>query len=248
MMITKTFIYKEWEDAGLWGWIEPEKADVFDPATGMGVAHDTIEHVGNHHNPTVDEIMAFGAIVAFRVRGEYWVVHEHKYVITDPVHHVGGSFNQVFEGFYGDGCDDIDGDIPFIEPQPKVDEEGEMWIDCVLEKGMALEETKEAFYYANLIEEGEEIPEMYFNLVRDWMRRGYRLAIEKYGDRPYEVNDAFKIISDGADHAMKFLEDGVDEGRELVVTLDTETLEASVDLQDPPWEDSDEYEDIEEAA
>jgi hypothetical protein len=255
MILEKTFIYKLWEDTGSWGFIEREKIGIFDPATGLGVAHDTLEHVGGHPNPVVDELMAFGAIIAFRGHGNYWMMFPHQHAIPDPAYQISGGFENALRAL-----ETGDWSLTPIEDQKPLDEGYEDLIDRVLSEAVKQEEV---IYIFCGDDEGDdegndlvrEVPKSEIEFMRNWMRRGCRLALEKYDPDPSNYNaedhflEAFFQIETEVDEIIKHLEDGLDEDRELVVKIDTDGMDVTITLGKSPYEeDFDEGEDFQEAA
>lgn len=70
-MIHRIFEWREDQELGGYGWIMKGQP-TFNASTGLGIAHDTLEHFANRYGSIADEMLAFGAILRVRVEGGYF--------------------------------------------------------------------------------------------------------------------------------------------------------------------------------
>lgn len=220
-MIRRKFLCEENPEYGELGF-RPAWLSDGEAYSGLGVAHDTLEH-GLHDNGTVAaEFQAFGAMVFVRGLCDYW---RERGNIRPPHEHI-GSIQDIMERVH-DGTQILEA-APTT--QPLRNERAEQIIaDSVF---YALREAKEAdskygLDYRFLTPEQAEH-------FRNWMRIGYRRACRRYaGLDPYDVQYCFGKIETGADKLLKHAE----EGQELIVLCDPRHARVDMYCDYPPAND-----------
>jgi hypothetical protein len=91
------FLYEYHQDFGYYGWRWDKRPD-FDPATGIGVAHDIMEHLPNDDRSLWGEVEAVGASVYLRGLNGFF----HRRSSYIPVHeHIGSGLMEVAEHYTG---------------------------------------------------------------------------------------------------------------------------------------------------
>lgn len=186
-MITKKFTCKMHEDHGNLGWVMNTMPH-FDPATGMGVAHDCLEHLTRRVG-FEGEMEAFGASLWIRGEGGYWQGR-------------GAHNSEWFQNTCGEVAEFLAQANGVCAKPPRADELEE-WLEEQLQQlkthavdSWASEELADRFSLEHITEE-----ELAANLenVLGWVRRGYHNADKKYTAYQYDVCYLFQQIEKEVD-------------------------------------------------
>lgn len=167
-----------------------------DPFSGMGTAHDMLEHFPRDKGSTEEELMALGASFFVRDFGGYHAQKGSRN--SNPGYHMGPDIadQQGYKSDRGEGmalrdpgrttaCEEID---EFIAE--------------------ALKEARKESYERN----DGKIP-MYLHKSEEkkiygWMRKGYRKAVRRYkGMKSWHVCHVFMLIEEAVDKFLKHCED-----------------------------------------
>lgn len=212
-MIVRTLTCAEHKDYGFMGW-RPNWIPHFDPSSGLGVAHDVLEHARRDPGTIESEFQAFGAIVW--LRGESGWFYEHRPHASDIAWQMASDFMQQAEYLDGEGRK--------LHPAPKTrplayDGAEDMVQRCVT-KGLALIRSEhEDGYLHGLIDRESAV---------SYMRMGYRAAERRLGDS-FGAASLFDRISEGADRHLKNAEPGM----ELTLRVDTRAFRVQMDVDYP---------------
>ena len=208
-------------ELGYNGILTQNSPSYFEPGTGLTLAHDILEHVGNHPNPYVDEFMALGAIMAVRIEQGYHT--GFRYLGRED--QVSDVFNLV-ESMH---CQDETLTEPSTHPQGH-----DLW-----EEVLSFTEEGINNFLEEKAKEGEEEIELLENLAENitaWVIEGYENCLQHYeGQDLYSICHLFKKIAEQCDKWLK----GAEIGYEATLTLDFESCEA---ILEEVWEFGEEEE------
>lgn len=177
-MRTYTFVKKENRDYGYPGLILENAPDTYYPLSGMGVAHDVMEHHWNDDGSVRDEIMALGA--ALYVRGEeYW----NGRFFSNPGDQISPDLIDLFHSWLG-------GDyLPHPGRTLKLPDDEEGWIEKACENVAKELDCEEASEVKEFVEK-----------ARGWLRKGFRQAALRYRNaKKFELPYIFMQIEKAAD-------------------------------------------------
>lgn len=219
-MIRRKFIYEEHREHGGFGF-RPLWLPNADPASGMTVAHDVLEHFP-HDNGSVDhEFKAFGAMMFVRGVCGWWAEQGSYY--PDPAKQVGGDFYDLLSRVHeGDENLNPPGIVPPLRQYDDL-------LQRVAKAGCE-EATKEL---QNGYDPKECVSPEEHDRILGWMRLGFRAARRRYsGCDPYDVQCAFTHIKKVSDDILKRLnEDESMTGAKLIVHCDPTPYTGSVTVE-----------------
>jgi hypothetical protein len=186
-MVTKKFTCKVSEEHGFLGWVMNTMPH-FDPATGMGVAHDCLEHLTRRVG-FEGEMEAFGVALFIRYGGGYWTER--------------GAYDSSWSG---NTCTEVaeflarDTDMTVAKaPRTPLLEDGE-------EEEIAKMQTRalEDFYSEwadsyGLEDTPREVVSLALERAAVWIRRGFRNAERKYTAPVYDLAYMFAQIEKEVD-------------------------------------------------
>lgn len=205
----KTFNLKTQEhpDYGELGVVSPQLQDHFDPASGMGLAHDILEHVTFHENPYVDEFMAIGAFIHVRVEQGFYAWGYNPDSLGYEVK------NLLQSHYWQDGEQ-----IPHCNGVFEEDHYRE-------EIYKQVEESVKRFVEEEEIEDQDLIPSS--NQIANWILLGYEKAVRHYEqvDVYTLCHEVFKQIQAQVDQWLKDAE----EGDQATLTVDFDKYEVKLD-------------------
>lgn len=215
-MKTYKFTVKEHEEYGTLGFAPQWYPNGY-PLSGMGVAHDILEHFPNDEGEAEGEFMALGA--SYRIRGETGYFQRNGNV-NSPARHLSSDFPMIF-----DVTEQQRGSTR-IKPCPrKARVEPEV-----------LEVFKEIMAYAKeeLVEQEREdvLHEEDEQHIINWMALGYVKAGQRYSwkkcrfDFHSLAHQLFQSIEEQANRLLKCAE----EGMELTVKVNLRQLEATCSM------------------
>ena len=204
-------------ETGMDGWI-PDAQPEFDPSNGLGVAHDSLEHLKLHEGTIEQECHAFGVMLYGRGLGGYF--YQLRSLNPDPVWHMGASLGGAFRDVFEAGREG-----PLKKPTGRIYpvEDGEDLI------GEIVRQTVKSF---DLEADAYPGQEEWFNAHRLaikqnlalWLRKGARDAERYYRAPSWALSDLFRRVAEKVDEFTHIAE----EGDRLVVTVQRETLNWSV--------------------
>lgn len=212
------------------GWILQGAPDTFDPLSGMGVAHDLLEHKRNDDGSKEDELMALGAMLFVRGEGGYFhLFPHHPMASTDPGYQMSGDLERLWQGdeHWEGACWD-----PVADPgrTHRLGEDVEAWIDS------AVKYVREEIEYDTCFERERARATAYLDAIPGWLRKGYRYARRRYARcSAGELTHMFHTIQEEADRMLKVCDVG--ERMEVEITA----CRCKVDVRLVSWW-GDEYE------
>ncbi|MEZ2310799.1 hypothetical protein AB6809_29565 [Paraburkholderia sp. RCC_158] len=208
-MITRKFICKEHPEGGFNGW-RPSWMPHFDPMPGLGVAHDTLEHLVSDDGTVEAEFKAFGAIVWLR-DGASWFGRNGT--DSDVAVHMSGDIREQAEY--------LNSECRRLRAAPRTqrlsDDCAEEAIERCIQKGFKeiLDECSEST--ARLLNRND---------VRSYMRIGYRRTQRRFAAAgPHNMAWVFDQIVEQADRKLK----GAELDDELIVRVDATLHRVYVD-------------------
>lgn len=210
-MAIKTFSLQvqEHPEYGELGVVSPQLQDHFDPASGMGLAHDILEHVYPHGNPYVDEFLAIGAFIHVRVEQGF-----HNRVFNWGS--LGYEVQNLLQSHYWQ-----DGDlIPHCNGVFEEDHYREE-IEGQVEKGLKL--------FAEEEEVDQDLISYDTSQIANWILLGYEKAVRHYSEQKVDVytlcHEVFKQIQAQVGQWLK----GAEEGDQATLTVDLDKYEVKLD-------------------
>jgi hypothetical protein len=217
-MIT-SFDWREDKEFGHYGWIMTGMPD-FNASTGLGIAHDTLEHFANGDGSLTDEMMAFGAMMYIRGEGGYFDALPNNNNV--PHLQLGGDICRFLQ-------DERRGSIHIRKP-PRTYSIGEMDSEIQLS-------IKEGVRLANSELDDGDTPfstgEVTDRMI-GWMRIGYRKAERRYCNAaPIYLAHLFTEIRDTVDRQFKHGE----EGEKLIVKVCQKSLKFRIYREEPDYGD-----------
>ncbi len=216
-MIVRRFVRQHHEEYGYDGW-RPEWIPHFDPSEGLGVAHDTLEHVLHDAGTVETEFMALGTIAWLRGQGGWF--YQHRPHASDLAYQMSGDF--LSQADYLDGEGRSMKKAPPTRPLADGDMDDALQ-ECV-RKGMKLladECDRDGGEKSALIDPVSAL---------SYLRMGFRRAARRYASSdPSEMCWIFDEIMQGAEKHGKHAE----LGEVLVVRVDMERRRATLDIEQP---------------
>jgi hypothetical protein len=216
-MIVRRFVRQHHEEYGFDGW-RPQWIPHFDPSEGLGVAHDTLEHVLHDAGTVETEFMAMGTIAWLRGTGGWF--HQHRPHASNLAYQLGGDFLQQAEYLDGEGRK--------MKTAPKtrpLDDYMEDVLQECVRKGM------------KFIRDEHSAGEDDFKVTAidpvsalSYMRMGYRRAARRYAcSDPCEMAHIFDEVMKGAEHHGNYAEIN----DVLVVRVELDRCRAVLDVERP---------------
>lgn len=214
-MIVKKFTCKMHEDHGFLGWVLNTMPH-FDPATGMGVAHDCLEHLTRRVG-FEGEMEAFGVSLWIRGEGGYWQ--------NNSQHN-----REWFQNTCGEVAEFLAQADGVCQKPPRA-AMLEDWQEEQLQqlKAHALKswDTEELADRFNLEHVTEADLTAALENVLGWVRRGFHAADKKYTAYQYDVCYMFQQIEKEVDDIQP------EEGDTLTVTFSRSNTDWTVKHKSP---------------
>jgi hypothetical protein len=211
-MIVRKFVCKEHREAGYSGW-RPSWMPHFDPMEGVGVAHDTLEHLVSDDGTVEAEFKAFGGILWLR-GGSGWFAQQGSYY-SDVADQLTAEFREQAHYLSSEGrC---------VRPAPRTKRLSDEWAENAIER--CIQKGLRAV-------RGED-PELARCLdrehIRSYLRIGYRRTARRFADAgPHNMAWIFTSIMNDANRKLKHAE----EGDELIVRVEVASRRAHVEILD----------------
>jgi hypothetical protein len=182
------------KDYGFKGW-KLTNMPAFDPVTGLGVAHDILEHRRNDDS-TTGELMALGAMI--HVRGEDYFYRKNL-VYTSPSYHLYSELGDLMLKIQSGEWTAL---RPFPRQYSRTDDD---WTRAQIAEGISLAEK-----YIREDRE-EELPSAdQWRAVRNWITYGFNSARQRYRDiARHDLLETFCEIEQQADNALRYAEAGL---------------------------------------
>lgn len=181
-MTTYTFRVEENDEYGFTGLILEEAPSSYYPLTGMGIAHDILEHFPKDEGTEEDELLALGAALYIRGNGNYWNQR------IGPEEQLAPDFVTLYRT-----------NPRLLSPgrTTKLGAYVEEWITKNLER-----------FEKELLSDWEDVDasgvESWVSAARGWLRRGYRRAARRYkATDPYTLVSMFRYIEERANAFLK---------------------------------------------
>lgn len=209
------------DDYGMLGfaplWIKGEQAD---PLSGMGAAHDVLEH-GSHDEC---EWQGLGGSVYVRGLTGYFGRTRGN---PDPVENISSEFDNLFNLWQGQPIPDPG------QTQPLRDERAEEMVQAVVRRGCLVVraacaglEARSARRWTNAEQQRRMI---------GWMRRGYRACAQRWRGRSGdELRQTFQAIEEVVDRFLRREQDLI-EGTDVTLVFDVRLCEARIESTRDDW-------------
>jgi hypothetical protein len=213
----------EHEEYGIKGW-KPKWFPGADPVTGMGVAHDVMEHNRTKAGPMSEEMAALGAGLFIRGGGGYF---SHKAPSANKWYQNAASDFPDHTARYLAGTHDWVTPLPGRQGVSPVDEWAELELielRGAIRRGMKDEEDRFEREVPDWLFDAERI-----DLIIRHARLGYRWAARRYRCE-YTACCIFQQIEKEADRKLEYATEGLDE---LHVRLVLGEQRAEVRLVEP---------------
>lgn len=234
--VTVEFVVDEWEEMGSWGW-RPKCQPDFDPLTnGFGIAHDAMEHKDLSDSSLEAEVMAFGAMLY--VRGENgWFAEQQRGTHYSYQEIMGGDLaTPICDSWKDPDRCPLPEIVGFEQPLDDQDD------DIRQIARLAVAETLQVV--PDRLDERvclSELVHLRRNLA-DWLRRGYRDAVQRFGDTPqWMVGELFKNMADAVDGKSRHYCREEYQGTTMTITYPHPDRDANGDavlvVVKEPWED-----------
>lgn len=223
----RTFEIKRHEEYGNVG-LAPRwmSADQRDPLTGMGVAHDILEHGSD------DRVEWQGLGGAIFVRGETGYFSRDGRRNTDPVENIASDFTQLFHYWCGK-------ELPSPgKTRPLAESWAEQMVCDVVDRGAGLvrsEYGRDDYHAKNVRQFCSEANK---EAMRGWLRRGYRAAAKRWKNvGSGMLYETFCEIEEAVDVFLKHAEGY--EGHECTIDFNpaTATVLVSAELERDDYDD-----------
>lgn len=183
--ITREFVYMTHDETGIDGWMPTDYGDnpLFLPNSGLGIAHDTLEHF-KLDGTVVDELLAFGSVWYLRI--ETGRLTEHGSTLA-----MGDVFASDIYNIYRDESAYGNEAIPYVRTPPRGYE--------IIERGQEATMTAKIMGYIEQDMSREDVADDDFAErmadAREWCRRafnyirlGYRKAQRRWEGRGPHCN------------------------------------------------------------
>lgn len=203
-MITARFTCKHHDEFGFDGWAMKGRSWM-EPAMGMGVAHDVLEHMPNDDGSFEHELMALGASIFVRDHGQY---HQIIGNINPWWVHLGSEVETQWRVYNVRECRSPGRTVGIPDIEDGLQEAlAEARRDFGPSNGYHGEDHREAIRFLRQNK----------SAIRGWWRKGYRRAQQRFkGHWPYELCGLFRMIEEKANKHLKH----ADLGMELLVKVD----------------------------
>lgn len=183
----KRFVAKIHEEYGMLGLIEVTAPDEFEPLTGMGTAHDCLEHFPGDDGSIDHEFQALGSILWIRGIGGYW-----SHLTRDYSNNIATEMSEMlWRLFYYDNYT--------MRPAMSKRKPEHYVLDKAIQQAKAdiladFEMNEEDFDHDKL--------EHFLSSARYWIHKGYARAKKRYPD-PEKVCHIFREIESEVDRILK---------------------------------------------
>ena len=226
MKITRKFEYRNNEEYDHMGLAMVGRSWA-DPAMGLGVTHDILEHAPRDNGSTEGELMALGASIYVRSGHDYYerIGRFH----TDPSDHISSDFPLLWNYMVRDGRETLTSPGK-IKPLDDSNDD-----DSILETvRKAVELCRGEFDpddFPTFLQESET------EKIIGWMRKGYRYAQRRFkGIRRCRLTNMFIATERAVDRQLRELEEwGHGEGTLVTVTIDLINLTTKVTVKGRDW-------------
>jgi hypothetical protein len=215
-MITKKFTCQEHQEYGFLGWVLNTMPH-FDPVTGMGVAHDCLEHLTRRVG-FEGEMEAFGVALYIRHGGGYWADRGSR----DPSW--SNNVSTELAEFLARDTNLTVAQAPRTKPLEDEDAEEEIAKMQVRALDDFYAEMAESY---GLEDTPREVVALALERAAVWVRRGWLNAERKYGAYQYDVAYMFRQIETEVDKLNP------EEGDTLTVRFDRDNTNYSVTHRTP---------------
>lgn len=206
------FRKEEHPEHGSEGWLLIGGPSTYYPLSGMGIAHDIMEHRWGDKGTIEEELMALGAMLYIRGEGGYWA----KTYNPNPGYALSGDYSDLFIQF--NGMDGIENPGRTVRASNEV----EYWIDTSFKHGRT--HVLESFDDPTLMQTPLDD---FFSRARGWLRKGYRAAQKRYRGIPYwRLVDCFEQIQERADELLR----NAESFEQLHVRFEQKTAEVKIYL------------------
>ena len=176
-----------------------------EPARGMQIAHDVLEH-----SPKGDdcEFPAIGAALWLRGQGGYW---NDRYN-WNPITNLASDFPSLAHAWDNE-------ELPDAMRTRALDPDNERELQAVLHEGVKLTRNEEAPAWSKANQQR----------ILHWMRQGYRAASKRWRNySPGQLVCAFRAIEKAVDEFLKYHEEHEGLEAELTFCLDDATARVSL--------------------
>jgi hypothetical protein len=215
--MTRRFRFERHNDYGTIGlkplWMPPDQAD---PLTGVGAAHDVLEHGPN------DRVEWQGLGGSIYVRSEEYYNYRSSY---NAAENIGSEFYSLFNLWRGP--------IPDPGKTCRVHEYAEDFIQSAVTCGCRTV-TSEAKYSGDPEDVQRAVDWVSYEQQRrfiGWLRKGYRAACKRWHAYPqFKVLQTFIAIENAVDKALQHGEDY--EGLDCVLLFSVQHETARIDIQE----------------
>lgn len=192
-MRTFKFLRRTHKEFGTDGWLWDKAPSTYEPISGMGVAHDILEHFANDHGTVKDELLALGAALFVRGDGGYWA--NRAFGNRNPGENLAPDIVRL--GIDYNGIEEVRYPESFSKT---LDDYVEEWI----RKGIRSASDEVKSLNPELLNEFRP----FFSISEDLIRKGYRKARRRYkGIHPEELSHMFCRIEEDADELLKLSEE-----------------------------------------
>ena len=208
---------QEHPEFGELGVVSSQLQDHFDPVTGMGLAHDVLEHITPNGNPYVDEFLALGAFIHVRVEQGF---HNRGFDWGS----LGYEIKNLLQSHYWQDGDQIPNCNEVYE------EEDSYWEEIYKQ----VEEGVGQFVEEEEIEDQDLIPSA--TQIANWILLGYGKAVRHYSEQNIDAytlcHEVFKQIQAQVDQWLK----GAEEGDQATLAVDFDQYEVTL-VENYWWEE-----------
>lgn len=192
---TWRFKKAEHEDFGTYGWLLEGAPSTYVPLSGMGIAHDVLEHLVGDTGTIEEELMALGAALYIRGDGGYWNKSYHS-----PGVHIGSDVGNDLAYKYGG----LENGINCPGRTYKLEAYVEEWIQNAIDE--ARKNIKDQLDGWDLAMPKSKI-NAYLKNVPGWIRRGYRSALKRYKHcGSHKLTEVFNTIEQKANKYLSHCE------------------------------------------
>jgi hypothetical protein len=226
-MFSVKFEWKEDEEFGGEGWI-PTRFPNFNASSGLGVAHDTLEHFANDDESLAAEMRALGAMIYLRGEGGYFVNRNSR----TPEANIGADIAHFLEELSNGDHSDY-GDFPTPPRTCSLNDNANEMLEVGLKEGKKVFIIEMAFQDDSERYSNHDV-DLWLDKMRGWMRIGYRKAVKRYHHNcPYETAYLFERIQKEVDARHK----RADLGEILTVRVDPRNLDFKMSQDYPQYQD-----------
>lgn len=219
----RTFRIEKHEEYGIVG-LAPRwmSADQRDPLTGMGAAHDILEHGANDRV----EWQGLGGSIYVRGLTGYFSRSRGN---NDPVENVASDFVQLFHLWERGGIPDPG------TTRPLDDDDAEEMIQAIVQRGCAMVREEVKCGGGDADEAADFCSDENKRCMTGWLRKGYRAARARWrGVGQGMLCETFMAIEREVDSFLQ--ENECYEGQECVVSFNPRTARVSIELERDPYD------------